>query len=116
MNVDDFLESLKSEQVTRKGKLLPWKNDILKLRTKGVTYAQIVQFLELNNVKASLPGIQQFCRKHLSEQVSETCKPTPAPPASSEIKEKTTPEETIDKRKAMPSWYTGKAKSIDDLM
>ena len=115
MNVDDFLESLKSEQLSRKGKLLPWKDDILKLRSKGVAYAQIVRFLELNNVKASLPGIQQFCRKHSTD---ETLTPAKAKPVTTiTTKEQpATPAVKKHEQSDLPPWHMGKAKSLDDLI
>lgn len=66
MDVEKFLEEIKTRPVNHKGKLAMWHEDILKLRNAGCTYAQIVEYLELKDVKVSISAVQSFCSKHFN--------------------------------------------------
>ncbi|WP_432787018.1 hypothetical protein AAEX37_01086 [Oligella sp. MSHR50489EDL] len=65
MNVDDYLNEVLSDP-NKRGKLIAWKDDILKLRLAGCTYAQIVKYLDLQGIKTSLSNIHYFCKNHIN--------------------------------------------------
>lgn len=90
MDVEKFLEEIKTRPVNHKGKLAMWHEDILKLRNAGCTYAQIVEYLELKDVKVSISAVQSFCSKHFNsnkvtaQAFTET--PSELPAASESVK------------------------------
>ena len=135
MDVDQFLEKLKNRPVNHKGKLAIWHDDILKLRSAGCTYAQIVEYLELKEVRVSIAAVQKFCTLKLkkneanertttkntdnlsqvaNEEVAEDTEKRPTEQTSSEaptltdknsVQSKTTEDEEVPVHKRMPDWF-----------
>lgn len=143
MDVDQFLEKLKNRPVNHKGKLAIWHDDILKLRSAGCTYAQIVEYLELKEVRVSIAAVQKFCTLKLkkneanertttkntdnlsqvaNEEVAEDEVKRPTEQTSSETPNltdsKVTKDEEIPADRRFPSWSNlpSEYKSIDDLI
>lgn len=118
MNVDEFLQTLKEKPIQHKGKLTHWKDDILKIRSHGGTYADIVKYLEINNVSVTISAVQKFCAKYSDTDNLRKSKPALATPQTSSESAKNLSELSIksSKASALPSWHMGKAKSLDDLI
>ncbi|SPY08421.1 Uncharacterised protein [Oligella urethralis] len=111
MNVDEFLKNIKSEPKNYKGKLALWKEDILKLRRAGCTFAQISEYLQLQGLKTTESSIQKFCKKHLTP-TAERQNPTTKTKSDSNSETTDVPQ---DRR--LPSWAEiPGVKSIDDLI
>ncbi|MBK1781593.1 hypothetical protein JHL22_10215 [Advenella sp. WQ 585] len=78
ISADDFLKE--RNQIQGKGKLLKFKNDILKLRKAGLTLSEICDFLEQNNVSSSIEAVRVFCKKH-----SASFESTITPPKNNKV-------------------------------
>lgn len=126
MNVDKFLEKIKKRPTPYKGKLTGWHDDILKLRQAGCTYAQIVEYLKLQNVDVTISSVQYFCSKHLSSNSIKKQKTKPElsdeviEPLETEEKKESSKENTTNEvpvHKKLPDWFDVEGfKSIDDLI
>lgn len=67
ISTDEYIKSIELKKTG--SKLLNFKADILDLRRSGLTYQQIKDFLKINGVSVSIPGLQKFCLKHLNNDV-----------------------------------------------
>lgn len=126
MDVEKFLEKIKTRPVNHKGKLAMWHEDILKLRRAGCTYAQIVEYLELKDVQVSISAIQSFCRKHYNnakptehhdnKTVTEPSASPKHPSPTKVTEDDKDRKEKVPQHKRLPSWANiPGVESIDDL-
>lgn len=65
-----FLSENKKVSNVYRGKLTPWKNEILFLRNNGMTYGKIVEYLKTQNLTVSINAVRNFCVKHIEQDDS----------------------------------------------
>lgn len=89
ISADDFLKE--NYQKQGKGKLLKFKNDILKLRNAGLSFSKICEFLNQNKISVSEEAVRRFCKRHLAnyEPSHITLEPEPAKKEPIETNKKT---------------------------
>lgn len=133
MNVDKFLEKIKNRPAPYKGKLAVWHDDILKLRQAGCTYAQIVEYLKLQNVTVTIPAVQRFCSKHLASEKKVMVKERVVQTSSKELAkenneiikkaQQTDTQKELDDsneipvQKKLPEWFNADGfTSVEDLI
>lgn len=123
MELEEFINKKISDFGNRRSgsRLNEFKNDINRMREAGLTYAHVKEYLELKGLTVSINTISWYCRNHLCnntpvEKNSSASIKSPNHSTQTASEKEITPEEKIDKKTALPSWHTGSAKSLDDLI
>ncbi|WKU18799.1 hypothetical protein [Advenella alkanexedens] len=129
ISADEFLKQRCQKQA--KGKLLKFKNEILKLRKAGLTLLEICEFLKQNNVVVSQVAVSKFCTKHAEEYEKDSKvivpkKKTEQKPIADKVVEqpaqvKIEPEQkAVEPVKPKSNWtpppWAPKDMNIDDLI
>lgn len=136
----EFIDLIKSEKNTHRGKLALWKEDIITLREAGLTYADIVRYLELKKVSASISGVQAFYTKVTGGNVDKKSSLNNEPidgndnakehkleskPSEDKLENNAEPGDASEKKdsafgaswdRELPSWNTTKYKKYRDLI
>lgn len=68
MNVDDFMKATPITGKGRRSRLMPYLEDIKKLREKDYSLSQICDFLKANNVTATVATVSSFIRRHITKE------------------------------------------------
>ena len=114
-DVDRYIsEVLEKKAHSSKSKLTPYKQQILKMRTAGLTYAEIQEYLSRCGVNVTIPAIRYQCNKLLkvsssAEQSAPLRVPDRSVPEKKKTINKTPPTEekkSSDNGWKRPGWAT----------
>lgn len=117
ISADDFLKE--NYQKQGKGKLLKFKNDILKLRNAGLSSSKICEFLNQNKISVSEEAVRRFCKKHAedyekdSKVIVQNKKTEQMPIAAKKVEQ---PDKVKTNSDYVPPSWSPKDLNIKDLI
>ncbi|ETD66320.1 hypothetical protein V757_12830 [Pelistega indica] len=102
-DVDKYISEVMSKKAhSKRSKLAQYQQQILKMRTAGLTYAEIQEYLSRCGVNVTIPAIRYRCNQLLKVKTSTEKLPAePTAPSSTVTIKKTT---ALTEKKSKDGW------------
>lgn len=111
MDIDEYVK--RSQPRAKRSRLIPFAEQIMKLRTSGFTHQQITEWLETNGVKVTQESVRKFIK---SRQGKPTGTANPAPKGAERRPSPTTSKKAFQPTEADTGEWEDKLKAKDSIL